>query len=45
MAATLAVPEMARDIVPALDAPQADLRILAVNALAVATGRDLRPLR
>ena len=27
---------------PTLDAPQPDLRILAVNALAVATGRDLR---
>ncbi|MFL5306499.1 MAG: hypothetical protein ACJ8F1_14880 [Polyangia bacterium] len=42
MAATLAVPEMARDIARDLDAPQPDLRILAVNALAVATGRDLR---
>jgi hypothetical protein len=42
MAATLAVPEMARDIAPDLEAPQPDVRILAVNALAVATGRDLR---
>ncbi len=33
---------MARDIAPDLHAAQPDVRILAVHALAVATGRDLR---
>ena len=35
-------PDMARDIAADLDAPQPELRVLAVNALAAVTGRDLR---
>jgi hypothetical protein len=41
-AAQPVAPDMARDIGADLDAPDPELRILAVNALAAVTGRDLR---